>query len=108
MELESDYANIGVTPAIEEPQEPTLEDQAAAAAENANFGPREAESLHDTGVAGVGDNPGQITFNVNVVPAEQEEIRDVGEDDDKEYVVTGLLNRGGCRRVVTIIRRRGL
>ena len=91
---QSGRSNAGRAPAYYHDQEQYIQDQAAAAAKHANFGPREAESLHDTGVAGVGDNPGQITFNVNVVPAEQEEIEDIGEDDDKEYVVPGLLNRG--------------
>ena len=82
--LESGYSHLAVTQAIEEPEqpeEPTIKYQAAAAAANANFGPREVENLRGSRMAGVGGNNFQnITVNMNLIPANEGEIKERGND----------------------------
>ena len=53
-ELPSDYKGLAATNLVmEEPEELSKEGLMAAAVENANFVPREAEVLQDAGMAGV-------------------------------------------------------
>ena len=76
MELKSHYIHMTSTAAIDKPKPPTMEERAAAAAAtNANFGPREVKVLQDGRVAGVREQNNQdLIVKVNIIPAHQDKF----------------------------------
>ena len=86
-----------ITPIAEDPvteQATDFETRAIVAARNANFGPREAEIVGRANVPAEGHQDevvqgDQITYNLNIVPARQDEVEEVrypdSEEEDDDY-----------------------
>ena len=87
VELELHYTHMESTTAAEEPEPPTIEERATTAAANASFRSWKVEVIEDGRNAEVGEQSNlDLTINVNIKQAHQDEFTEGKEKSDDESV----------------------